>query len=73
MRNSFCISMLTECKIVQQSKIRFEHVIESQFYYVNACGTEDEIVNQSKMIFEWEIENQSKMIFECVIEAKFII
>ena len=37
--------------------IGFKCVIEYQFYYVNECGTECEIVHQSKRRFE-QNENQ---------------
>ena len=58
--------------------MRFECVIECQVYYVNECGTEFEIVHQSKIRFECvikcetecEIVHQSKRRFECVIECE---
>ena len=48
----------------------FEYVIECQIYYVNECGTECEIVHQSKIRFECVIKCQIYYVNECGIECE---
>ena len=43
-----------------------------QFYYVNECGTECEIVYQSKMLFECVIECQLYYVNECGTNCEIV-